>query len=297
MATLRFLLFLLISSCTVSAHATPGRKDDGHYTKDGKHNDEYDHETFLGHEGQEEFNEMDNQERVLKLSKLVDKIDKNGDNNVSTSELTAWMKYISLKEPTAIIQKQWAHDFITVIDADGLVSWEDYRKLSFPGNYDDEKTLARIEKFRKRFVAADESKDGKLSSDEYVAFQYLDLFPRMHEVFVDELLVPLDLDKDGGISFEEFKKGEKNPRKDSKREFEARDLNKNGVLEKNEIKEWYFPTSYDTNENEAQHLIRKADSDKDNVLTRKEILDNYDVFVGSRATHWGKTLKRNVDEL
>ena len=75
------------------------------------------------------------------------------------------------------------------------------------GYYIDEKILARIEKFRKRFEAADENKDGKLSSDEYVAFQYLDLFPRMHDVFVEELLVPLDLDKDGGISFEEFKKG------------------------------------------------------------------------------------------
>jgi hypothetical protein len=26
--------------------------------------------------------------------------------------------------------------------------------------------------------------------------------------------------------------------------------------------EWYFPTSYDIHENEAKHLIRKADSDK-----------------------------------
>ncbi|CAB3997433.1 reticulocalbin-1, partial [Paramuricea clavata] len=65
----------------------------------------------------------------------------------------------------------------------------------------------------------------------------------------------------------------------------------------NEIKEWYFPTSYDIHENEADHLIGEADSNKDKVLTREEILDNFDVFVGSRATHWGETLKRNVEEL
>ncbi len=68
------------------------------------------------------------------LSKLVDKIDKNGDNNVSSSELAAWMKYISLKEPTTIVEKYWTNNFARIIDADGLISWEDYRKINFPGD-------------------------------------------------------------------------------------------------------------------------------------------------------------------
>lgn len=71
----------------------------------------------------------------------------------------------------------------------------------------DEKVLARIKKYRKRFVAADANKDDKLSLDEFVAFQYMDLFPRMRDVFVDEVLAPLDLDKDGVVSLDEFKKG------------------------------------------------------------------------------------------
>ncbi len=45
----------------------PGRKEDAHYTEDGKHNDAYDHESFLGHDGQKEFGELGNQERVLRL--------------------------------------------------------------------------------------------------------------------------------------------------------------------------------------------------------------------------------------
>ena len=45
----------------------PGRKEDAHYAKDGKHNEEYDHESFLGHEGQKEFGELDNKERVQRL--------------------------------------------------------------------------------------------------------------------------------------------------------------------------------------------------------------------------------------
>ena len=31
------------------------------------------------------------------------------------------------------------------------------------------------------------------------------------------------------------------------------------------------------------------------TLTKKEIVENYDVFVGSKATQWGKTLKRPSD--
>ncbi|CAB4023097.1 calumenin-like isoform X3 [Paramuricea clavata] len=232
MALLRFLFLLVISTSTCFGHSMPGRKEDGHYDKDGKHNDEYDHESFLGHNGQEEFGDLDNQERVFRLAKLVDKIDKNDDNNVSRSELTAWVKYISLKEPSEIAKKHWADNYITVIDADGLLSWENYIKLSFPGTNYDEKVLARIKKYRKRFEAADENKDDKLSLDEYVAYQYMDLFPRMRDVFVDEVLEPLDLDKDGAVSLEEFRKGDKKPRALTEREFEVRDLNKNKVLEK-----------------------------------------------------------------
>ncbi|XP_028409499.1 reticulocalbin-1-like [Dendronephthya gigantea] len=296
MANVRFLLFfILLPTCL--AHSVPGRAEDGHYTEDGKHNDEYDHETFLGHDGQKEFGELNNQERILRLSKLVDKIDKNGDGNVSKSEMTEWLKYISLNEPKELMRKYWADNYPSIIDGDGLISWEDYQALNFPGKDHDETIIARINKYHKRFEAADENKDNKLSLDEFVAYQYMDLFPRMYDVFIDEAMETMDLNKDGVITFEEFKKGEKRSREDTKREFGIRDLNKNDVLDKDEVKEWYFPTKYDRHENEALHLIGKADSDKDDALSKDEILHNYDVFVGSRATHWGETLKRNVDEL
>ena len=65
MANIR-LLFLLISTCLVQS-LVPGRKEDAHYTEDGKHNDEYDRETFLGHDGQKEFGELSNEGRIFKL--------------------------------------------------------------------------------------------------------------------------------------------------------------------------------------------------------------------------------------
>ena len=65
MAAFRVLLLLLVAISF--GHTMPGRKEDAHYTKDGKHNEEYDHESFLGHEGQKEFGELDNKERVQRL--------------------------------------------------------------------------------------------------------------------------------------------------------------------------------------------------------------------------------------
>ena len=66
MAALKVLLLLIVAISSSFVHTMPGRREDAHYT-DGKHNEEYDHESFLGHEGQKEFGEMDNKERVQRL--------------------------------------------------------------------------------------------------------------------------------------------------------------------------------------------------------------------------------------
>ena len=62
----------------------------------------------------------------------------------------------------------------------------------------------RIKRYEARFNAADENNDGKLSVGEFVAFQHLDLFPRMHDVFVEEIVETMDKNEDGKISYEEF---------------------------------------------------------------------------------------------
>lgn len=50
--------------------------------------------------------------------------------------------------------------------------------------------------------------------------------------------------------------------------------------------------------NEAQHLIQSADTDRDNKLSIEEIVNNYDVFVGSEATDYGQQLHTHIpDEL
>ena len=51
-----------------------------------------------------------------------------------------------------------------------------------------------------------------------------------------------------------------------------------------------MPSDYDHSASESQHLIHEADSNRDGSLSKQEILDHYDLFVGSQATDFGAAL-------
>lgn len=101
-----------------------------------------------------------------------------------------------------------------------------------------------------------------------------------------------------------------------------RDLNKDGKMDQDEIRHWIMPQDYDHAQAEARHLVYESDQDKvrlfsrcemflnlskrfthsflshqDQKLTKQEILDNWNMFVGSQATNYGEDLTRNHDEL
>ena len=59
---------------------------------------------------------------------------------------------------------------------------------------------------------------------------------------------------------------------------------------RDEIREWIAPQDYDHSEAEARHLIAESDGNKDGTLSKQEVLDNYDLFVGSQATDFGEAL-------
>ncbi|CAH2092404.1 unnamed protein product [Euphydryas editha] len=71
------------------------------------------------------------------------------------------------------------------------------------------------------------------------------------------------------------------------------DTNKDGFMDEHEVKEWIAPPEFDHAEAEARHLVFEADSDADEKLTKAEILDKYDLFVGSQATDFGEALARH----
>merc|ERR1719192_1073474 len=66
-----------------------------------------------------------------------------------------------------------------------------------------------------------------------------------------------------------------------------------GFMSPEEVKIWIVPADFDHSLAEARHLLRKADADGDSLLSEEEVLDQYDMFVGSSATQFGEVLTRH----
>ena len=64
-------------------------------------------------------------------------------------------------------------------------------------------------------------------------------------------------------------------------------------MQRFQVKAWIIPPDFDHSEAEAKHLIFEADADHDMKLTKDEILEKYDLFVGSQATDFGEALTRH----
>lgn len=94
----------------------------------------------------------------------------------------------------------------------------------------------------------------------------------MRSVVVEETLEDIDKDKDGKISLDEYISDMYAADGDDqvpewvtreKEQFAAyRDKNKDGYMDRDEIREWIVPHDYDHSEAEAKHLIHESDKNK-----------------------------------
>lgn len=76
--------------------------------------------------------------------------------------------------------------------------------------------------------------------------------------------------------------------------FKAYDEDKDGKLNQAEVKNWVIPDYEAAANDEADHLIEHSDLDGDKKLVRQEILDKYELWVGSSATDYGRTLHEEL---
>lgn len=65
-----------------------------------------------------------------------------------------------------------------------------------------------------------------------------------------------------------------------KERFAELDINKDAVLDREEIRPWILPDHEVIAREEAIHLILSADDDKDMVLSEKEIIHHLGLFIG-----------------
>merc|ERR1712073_275138 len=70
------------------------------------------------------------------------------------------------------------------------------------------------------------------------------------------------------------------------------DTNKDNVLTKEEIMAWIIPSNEDIAKEEVDHLFAGADEDMNEFLTFEEVIKNHELFVGSEATDYGEHLTK-----
>lgn len=157
---------------------------------------------------------------------------------------------------------------------------------------------------RRRWSVSDRNGDDNLTRAEFTEFLHPEESPRMRDIVVAETLENIDKDNDGKVSVEEYigdmyrvnEEGDEEPewvRNERETFTKFRDKDHDGFMNYEEVKDWIIPADFDHAEAEARHLIYEADSDADEKLTKDEILDKYDLFVGSQATDFGEALTRH----
>jgi len=316
-----FVIICLTRTCLVLSGAIPKTDNEAHKPYDRKlskeehfdnseHNADYDHEAFLGEEAKT-FEDLSPEESKERLAIIVDKIDKDKNGFVSEKELQNWIKFTQKRYIYEDVERQWtSHE----TNQDGKLSWDEYMNVTYGFLSEAEKTGQSTDGFdykemiardKIRFNSADQNKDNLLSQAEFADFLHPEEAVHMRDIVIEETMMDIDKDKDGFVSVDEYIGDMYHPDPDSKdsepewiaterEQFaEYRDKDKDGKMNKEEVKDWIIPPDYDHSEAETQHLISEADADQDGKLSKNEIIEKYDVFVGSQATDFGEALVRH----
>merc|ERR1711892_1487395 len=183
----------------------------------------------------------------------------------------------------------------------GTVNWAEYRHnvygfLDDEGGADEDEdqgfSYQQMEaRDNRRWVLADVDKNGELSKDEFQAFLHPEDADHMRDIVVTETLEDIDKDGDGKINMEEYIGDMYRGDEDVTVEEPDWVISEREQFEK--VKAWIIPPDFDHSEAEAKHLIFESDQDQDNMLTKEEVLEKYDLFVGSQATDFGEALTRH----
>lgn len=313
-----FIICLLLNSA-VSAIPKPEEKrvvdnDLSHakHFQDDTHNTQYDHEAFLGEDQAKTFDQLPPEESRRRLGIIVDKIDEDKDGFINMSELKNWIKFTQRRYIEDDVDRQWRQHNPSNNET---LHWEVYRKTVYgfmdemdPQDLDkDSDSLsyrAMLTRDRRRWSVSDRDGNDFLTKAEFVEFLHPEESPRMRDIVVSETMEDIDKDNDGKVSVDEYigdmfratEDGEEEPewvRNERETFTKFRDKDGDGYMNYEEVKEWIIPPDFDHAEAEARHLIYETDSDADEKLTKDEVLDKYDLFVGSQATDFGEALARH----
>lgn len=282
--------------------------DEEHFSNEVR-SKEFDHEAFLGKDEAKAFDQLTPEESRERLAILYEKIDKDHDSLLTEDELTDWIQYVQWRYIRTDTDRLWVN---FRMGENGSISWDTYKERTYGHLADKKEDEVDFKKnyhemmrrdFR-RWGKADQNGDGSLTRQEFTDFMHPEESKHMRDIIVDETIEDLDKNNDGVLSLEEYindlwprgSDDEEEPEwlKTEKEQFHLhRDQDKDGVMNRNEVKEWIIPQDYDHTRAEAKHLVYNADANKDEKLSKEEVLEKYDLFVGSQATDFGEALRRH----
>ncbi|XP_030041859.1 reticulocalbin-2 isoform X2 [Microcaecilia unicolor] len=304
------LLFFGVCITLCGAHFqhshSPG--SDEHYV-DGDHNAEYDMKTFLGGEEEsEEFAKLSPEEQLQRLQNIIRKIDSDSDGFLTEDELSSWIQQ-SFKHYTVEEAKQQFVEYDK--DGNGLVTWEEYNIQMYDHMIDfDENTVLEDEeeesfrqihlKDKKRFDRADRDGVPGLNLTEFTDFEHPEDVDYMSDFVIEGALEEHDKDGDGFVNLDEFL-GDYNTDPDTQEDPEwilvekdrfvnDYDTDRDGKLNPEELLSWITPNNLGIAQEEVFHLIEEMDKNGDKKLSEAEILENYELFLSSEATDYGRQL-------
>ncbi|XP_039988704.1 reticulocalbin-2 [Xiphias gladius] len=310
MASSAFLVLLLLQFGLGQSSQKHLHED--HYIGQ-QHNPDHDMNVLLGDEDAEELKKLSPAEQRKKMMEIVKRIDTNGDNVLSTEEITLWIQHVYRKYALDDADERFP-EFDT--DKDGVVTWEEYNMVAHDQlvSLDDSAILEDPEQEslrhlylteRRRFDFADVDGTPGLNVTEFLAFTHPSEVDHMADFAIEDVLSEYDTDKDGFISLREFI-GDVRGDDDSPSQWEIEetvrfkdlyDQDKDGKLNREEQLRWVAPNSYGSAREEALHLIKEMDSDGDGQISEGEVLKNQETFMNSEVTDYGRQLHVSHDEL
>eukprot|EP00922_Rhytidocystis_sp_ex-Travisia-forbesii_P008173 GHVS01012037.1.p1 GENE.GHVS01012037.1~~GHVS01012037.1.p1 ORF type:complete len:379 (+),score=92.90 GHVS01012037.1:295-1431(+) len=272
-------------AATGTADVADGILDDGKLGDAGEHKDEdpvqvvEDLKSMLG---------MEPAEMKRRSDMVFDFMDTNKNGILDDEEIRVWMAKI--KEA---VQKKQVVVEMESIDKNGdkKVTFEEMQAAyaDADGGNVNEDTLTEL---RKRFHTVDKNHDGALSLDEIGLLMNPGQDDELMKLEIDEILNAQDKDKDRRISFDEFMNAEENASPEDaeqfKSEFDSYDLNKDGFIDEEEIRQVVAEPHQQEITESAKELRKLA---ADGELTKAYWSDKFHKFVISAATDNGELLR------
>jgi Ca2+-binding EF-hand superfamily protein len=298
----------------------PDHIDGVRMEQDGHLNRNYKKEILIG--DHEEFEQAGGEKRLISRLKIIFiKADLNHDAFLSHAELKSWIMF-KVQEHLDEAAKENARIFRHLdTDHDGFVTWKEFHihfllakghdqndTMKHVEDYDslkiDSEERERLIRYKFRWAEADEDpQDNQLTVEEMRNFRHPEQSSKMIIRMAKDIIDNLDRDEDELITEEEFialpagdiddvmheRSADETWQSERRKEFHnVIDINHDGKVDVEELKIYVDPHNENHAHLEADNLIQLADENSDGKLSMSEVLDNAELFLGSKMVDTGR---------